>query len=738
MKWSSISGFLLTAVLLLGGCASRHQVPGPSTDSNTLSPGQWDLFSDTWAATDALGRRVPPHETVGPVRPGKQVGIFYFLWLRGDRAGGPYDITKILQEDPDAMQNPASPLWGPLHAPHHWGESVFGHYVVDDPAVLRKHAQMLSDAGVDAIFFDVSNQLTYKPQYTALLREFEEFRRQGGRSPQIGFLCPFWSPAKVVHELYRELYEPGLYPELWFRLEGKPMILADPQLVDLVSGYDRLHKPVELRQGHTLGQSFTVENPGLLKVGARVPTWHSRNGALTLSLHRDGPGGERIKSRRFENLKDNEWVTLELDSAAAPGVYYLEMSEPSGAVGWWSHPEGKMHGAVLFSDGTVAPGVRAFRLVYTSELTSRIREFFTFRKPQPDYFEGQTQPDMWSWLEVYPQTLFTNAQGVREQMSVSVAQNAVDGRLGSMSEVGARGRSFHNGATDSRPGSVLHGLNLAEQWEHALAQDPDFVFITGWNEWIAGRHDQFNGIRLPVMFVDQFDQEHSRDIEPMQGGHGDNYYYQMAANIRRFKGARPVPPVISGPIRVNGRFEDWKNVQPEFRDTIGDPERRHYRGWDPNVIYTNGTGRNDIVMSKVSHHGHSLHFYVRTREALTSWRDDNWMLLFIDIDADPNTGWFGYDFVLNRTRSSERRASLEANQGGDYAWVKAGEVEYRFRGNELELAIRLSALKLRQAPARIEFKWADNIRQTGEWSDFTLNGDVAPNDRFNYYAIFRE
>jgi len=35
----------------------------------------------------------------------------------------------------------------------------------------------------------------------------------------------------------------------------------------------------------------------------------------------------------------------------------------------------------------------------------------------------------------------------------------------------------------------------------------------------------------------------------------------------------------------------------------------------------------------------------------------------------------------------------------------------------------------------IDFKWADNIQQTGEWSDFTLNGDVAPNDRFNYRAL---
>jgi hypothetical protein len=34
---------------------------------------------------------------------------------------------------------------------HHWGESAFGYYRSDDPWVLRKHAQMLSDAGVDVI-----------------------------------------------------------------------------------------------------------------------------------------------------------------------------------------------------------------------------------------------------------------------------------------------------------------------------------------------------------------------------------------------------------------------------------------------------------------------------------------------------------------------------------------------------------------------------------------------------------
>jgi hypothetical protein len=40
------------------------------------------------------------------------------------------------------------------------------------------------------------------------------------------------------------------------------------------------------------------------------------------------------------------------------------------------------------------------------------------------------------------------------------------------------------------------------------------------------------------------------------------------------------------------------------------------------------------------------------------------------------------------------------------------------------------------SPFTIDFKWADNLQQTGEWSDFTLNGDAAPNDRFNYRAGF--
>ena len=109
------------------------------------------------------------------------------------------------------------------------------------------------------------------------------------------------------------------------------------------------------------------------------------------------------------------------------------------------------------------------------------------------------------------------------------------------------------------------------------------------------------------------------------------------------------------------------------------------------------------------------------------------MLLFIDIDHNPATGRLGYDFVVNHVPPQAQTATIERNLGG-YRWGSPVEISYRLQGNELELAIPRPALGLQTLPAEIDFKWADNIQQTGEASDFTLHGDVAPNDRFNYRA----
>ena len=689
----------------------------------------WDTLSDTWGATDALGRRVPTAPEVGPPRPDRFVGIFYFLWLGAHVAGGPHDVTRILGQDPEALGKPSSPLWGPLHAAHHWGESIFGYYLTDDPYVLRAHARMLADAGIDAVIFDVTNQFTYRRQYLALLRVFAEARRDGNRTPQVAFLCPFWDPRRVVDELFRELYEPGIHPELWFRWEGKPLILADPRLIGARAGNDKQDRAVELPAGGTLGQSFAAEAP-FDAAGGCFPTWRTTEGAFTLALRRDGPRGAILAERRFENVQDNAWLSLEFDPPLPAGTYYLEMSAGRGKVGWWSHTGDVLPGGQAFAGGAAVPGDRTPALRIADERARRLREFFTFRKPQPDYFQGPTEPDMWSWLEVYPQHVFRNARGEKEQMAVGVAQNAVGGRLGSMSEPGARGRSFRGGATDPAPGAVLRGLNFAEQFERALAEDPRFIFITGWNEWVAGRHAEFSGVRLPVMFVDQFDQEHSRDIEPMRGGHGDNYYYQMVSFVRRFKGARPLPrPSAPATIRIDGGFAQWADVEPEFRDDIGDTAHRDHPGYNDCARYVNRSGRNDIVACKVARDAENLYFYARTRAPLTPAADARWMLLLIDVDCDHRTGWEGYDFLVGRT-STGATTSLERNAGG-WAWEPVAAVARVSAGNEVHLAVPRAALGL-GGTASFDFKWIDNMPPSGAILDFLTHGDAAPNGRFNY------
>ena len=135
-------------------------------------------------ATDGLGRALPmPGEVSGP-RPDRFVGMFYFLW-HDNRAGkrpegdGPYDISRILARDPDAIHHPRSALWGPIGMYHYWGEPLYGYYQSTDPWVIRRHARLLADAGVDTLIFDTTNTETYPDVYSRLCEVFL-------RDPQIG------------------------------------------------------------------------------------------------------------------------------------------------------------------------------------------------------------------------------------------------------------------------------------------------------------------------------------------------------------------------------------------------------------------------------------------------------------------------------------------------------------------------------------------------------------------------
>jgi hypothetical protein len=362
-----------------------------------------------------------------------------------------------------------------------------------------------------------------------------------------------------------------------------------------------------------------------------------------------------------------------------------------------------------------------------------VKAMFTLRRAHWP-FELVNTPYAWHWESIYPQVYgYTDDPEKAEMVNVAVAQNLSeqpDGRVTPMSSRKARGRSFHDGANDKSPGAINWGHNAAEQWKRVFELDPPFVMVTGWNEWTAQRLVNPGN---PILFVDQFDQEFSRDIEPMMGGHGDNYYYQLVDHVRRYKGAPPVPKASApATILIGGGFDAWTAVKPEFRDHLNETLPRHSSGM-AGMQYANATGRNDLETMKVARDAQRVYFYVRTRAPLSERADPAWMTLLIDADQNVKTGWEGYDYIVNRTVEPDGSTYLEKNDGG-WNWKKVRPLDARAAGNELHLAIPRAALGLAEgdAPVSFDFKWADHLQVPGDIMDFHVSGDVAPEGRFMY------
>ena len=145
----------------------------------------------------------------------------------------------------------------------------------------------------------------------------------------------------------------------------------------------------------------------------------------------------------------------------------------------------------------------------------------------------------------------------------------------------------------------------------------------------------------------------------MKGGHTDNYYYQLMANIRRYKGVdKPVPQTFKD-IAVSENFEQWQNVESIYYDHVGDIEHRNSLKQGNAGPYTDTKGRNDFELAKVAHNNNSVFFYIKTKDETSSYTDKNWMLLLIDTDQNPSTGWNGYDILINNEVKNENTTTLK-------------------------------------------------------------------------------
>ncbi len=178
------------------------------------------------APAKAAPQSAEPAKTVAPAGEKERlVGLFYFLWLGEHGRNPPRDITKMLAKDPKAGSKPDDPMWGPIGFYHHWGEPLYGYYYSDDEWVVRHHMKLIMQANVDFLFFDTTNAAIYEKNAKLVMRVLQEYHDQGWKIPQVMFYTNTKSGA-TVERLLEKIYRPKFAPDTWFKLDGKPVVVA--------------------------------------------------------------------------------------------------------------------------------------------------------------------------------------------------------------------------------------------------------------------------------------------------------------------------------------------------------------------------------------------------------------------------------------------------------------------------------------------------------------------------------
>lgn len=649
----------------------------PSAAQPGEVPPYRDLLADTWVACDALGRKTPTYELVGPVKTDHRhvVGMFYVTWhsdsLHGRKCPYGGDVSKVLAADPSARLDARHSLW--TEGSYHWGEPESGYFLSKDEAVIRKDMSMLADAGVDVLVMDVTNAVRYWNEWEVIFSVMEKMKAEGNKVPQFCFWAFNGPVITVVQDLFDKIYKQQKHKDLWFSWDGKPLLLYNG-----TPNADANGKGMANPNPHFDAAAKTdPKNPHFGDPDFCEPLYrdYTREVKQFFTLRTMWWGYREWAGKRFVGTEDNWSFGLDL------GDERVKAMKPDDLV---STHNGKME------EASVTPAQHPSSLVGKSWTRDS-------GEPQLNEFDLPV-PTLIPWL----------------------------------------------GKKVEHPEG--YGLYFQERWNDALKSDPPFIYINDWNEWTAGKYPPPHGATFPFMrrnssyfFVDQYNAEFNRSIQPMKGGYTDNYYMQMAANIRRYKGVRRIPEITGmHPIRIDGEFSDWAGIRVEYRDTVGDTCHRDYDGYG-GLHYKDDSGRNDIVTAKVAVDGSYVYFYVETNSPLTSHTGNNWMMLLIDADHNPDTGWYGYDFIINQRVVDEKTTTLrkyDPNAPGG-PWIEVERLDYRYAGKSLELAVPRQLLKLTGDAFSFDFKWCDNPSDLKDPISFCTSGDTAPNRRFNYRCIWK-
>lgn len=639
---------LLTAMLLLGGCGGSEEAETSSptdtaatsetpteTDSETVfEPSktetrpsetepdteteteadtriEMDIYGDGYNNYMLVGFDEQGHavDAVRETREGKEVGMFYFIWLGQHGAQQIYDISQIRSQYGDDITFHQDTAVSPAGQFHWWGEPLFGYYNSGDRWVIRKHLEMLTEAGVDFIVFDTTNAVTYDNVAKRIMQVIEELRAEGWDCPQVAYYTHSYS-IRTIESLYQNIYKAEYCPDAWYRVDGKPLIIGyfDP----------------EADKAEAASRGDTSYNPA-------APSQEIQD---------------------FFYFREARWPNEKVTANSWP---YTE----------WTWPQ-KVNGDMMSVSIATHPGVP-----------------FSF---------SLTHEGWMNWGRGYDPTT-----------DVNVSED------------------------------ILKGTFYDWEWRTVYKKDPDFVFITGWNEWVSIK-SAYDG---EYMYCDNVDMEYSRDAEPMMGGYEDAYYIQTIQRIREYK-YQPITGYIASTVRktvdITAGASQWEDVNAVYRRVGTDDGSRDSVGGATSVYYQNDPVRNNIVEVRLTNDSDNLYVMIRTTEDIVTAEDTGWMNLFFGCGRpDMSKGWEGYEYAINRSRADGKAAVERLNADGSGSVI--GEVSYTVQGNVMQLAIPRTLIGA-DGIGDIYFKVADGIDDPTEIMSYYASGRSLPLGRLSYLYQF--
>lgn len=173
---------------------------------------------------DALGREL---KIADSRKSDKKIGLFYHIWhgthnTSCDDISTRFDITNLLANDPDSLWN------GTIDANKffYWGEPLYGYYNSGDPFVITRHLELLTNAGIDYLAFDMTNTVIYTSVVNQIFEIFDKYQKQGFNVPKICFVTHS-SAGATMKRCYETWYKQGKYSNLWYSRDGvRPYIIG--------------------------------------------------------------------------------------------------------------------------------------------------------------------------------------------------------------------------------------------------------------------------------------------------------------------------------------------------------------------------------------------------------------------------------------------------------------------------------------------------------------------------------